>query len=343
MTSDPIHGSAPRIDEARLGRHRHTLPGSWADGLVAPKEAGNARRPRKLRWHASVALRYEASRIGVASYGDEFAPTTELSMKRAVWGVCAVLATFAWTTEATALRRCEAVANRSDATIQISARQVKGSLRWGRAALEESNAFTDPACIKGTRARACTLAQPSTTAPITHFNQCLVYLADDVSSCVAYVNGCGPSGRVPLVVDDFQESALPWVTAPSGPPTGTIAGNAALRVPAGSSVHRTVDIDLAHTTLLIRATVHLLDDWQGEVAYLKVDGLVVWTRSFNSPAVIGGVSVSGTSPAFPDLVGIPLEVAVPSATSSVNIEFGTTLDSGSQGWMAVDDVLISVY
>lgn len=260
-------------------------------------------------------------------------------MKPAVWGACAMLATFAWSTEAAALRRCEAIAKRSDATVQVSAKGLEGSLRWGRAALEESNGFTDPDCMTGRRARECVLAQPSTTQPVTHFNQCLVYLADDVSSCVAYINGCGPTGRVPLVVHNFQESATPWVPAT----IATVAGNATLRVAGGSPALRTVDIDVPHTTLSIRATVHLLDDWQGETAYLKVDGVVVWTRSFDSTAVSHGVSISGTSPLFPDLVGIPVEVAVPSAAPSVSIEFGTTLDVGSQAWMAVDDVLIGVY
>ncbi len=99
---------------------------------------------------------------------------------------------------ANALDTCRAKIRGKDGVILISAKNVDGALRWGWSAGTENNAFFNPACVNGTTANNCTQGDAGTLLARTPPPECTIYLADNSSSCTAYVNKCQP-GKRPLV------------------------------------------------------------------------------------------------------------------------------------------------
>jgi hypothetical protein len=96
-----------------------------------------------------------------------------------------------------------------------------------------------------------------------------------------------------------------------------------------------------HDKLKVSAAFHMLDSWDGEYAYMKIDDVKVWTkRGQHSPD--HGINICGgefNDPAF----NIPIDVTVPHKTPEAKITFGTTLDEEPcNESFGVDDVMIYV-
>jgi len=96
-----------------------------------------------------------------------------------------------------------------------------------------------------------------------------------------------------------------------------------------------------HDKLKINAAFHMLDSWDGEYAYMKLDDVKVWTkRGQHSPDK--GINICGgdfNDPAF----NIAIDVSVPHNKPEIKITFGSTLDEEPcNESFGVDDVMIYV-
>jgi hypothetical protein len=96
-----------------------------------------------------------------------------------------------------ALDTCKAKVNPKDGTILVSGKGVGANFRWGYAAGQETNVFSNGAtCVSGDVATKCELGAEGTAERITPPALCSIYLADDVpSTCVAFITKCTPGLR----------------------------------------------------------------------------------------------------------------------------------------------------
>ncbi len=96
-----------------------------------------------------------------------------------------------------------------------------------------------------------------------------------------------------------------------------------------------------HEKLKVNAAYHMLDSWDGEFAYMKIDGEKVWYKQgvFNPEMGIDICGGDHNDPAF----NIPVEVTVPHEKEEVVVTFGSTLDEEPcNESFGVDDVMIYV-
>ncbi len=97
----------------------------------------------------------------------------------------------------------------------------------------------------------------------------------------------------------------------------------------------------AHEKIKVNAAFHMLDSWDGEFAYMKIDDEKVWTKS-GQHSKDKGINICGgdfNDPAF----NIPIDVSVPHRNSEVKITFGSTLDEEPcNESFGIDDVMIYV-
>jgi hypothetical protein len=121
-----------------------------------------------------------------------------MKSSKAVMAAIAVITILAHAGAVNALDTCKATIRGKDGTILISAKNVDGPLQWGWSSGTEDNAFFDPACVKGTKAKNCTQEMPASLLGTTAPPECNIYLADDSGSCSAYVKKCQP-GKRPVV------------------------------------------------------------------------------------------------------------------------------------------------
>jgi len=91
---------------------------------------------------------------------------------------------------------CKVKLNRSTGLIEVAAQNVSGPFSWGGEAGQEVNAFFNAGeCIVGTSAKACFLADPTTTEAITPPASCTIHMSDGGGTCSAYIAGCTPGLR----------------------------------------------------------------------------------------------------------------------------------------------------
>lgn len=89
---------------------------------------------------------------------------------------------------------------------------------------------------------------------------------------------------------------------------------------------KTFDMPNAHSKVRIVATVHFLDDWQSETAYLKIDGNYVWTQSHSETNSDSKLNVCGQS--YPDSkFSVGIDVTIPHTANTLNAVFGSNLAS----------------
>jgi len=82
----------------------------------------------------------------------------------------------------------------------------------------------------------------------------------------------------------------------------------------------------AHTQVQLEATVHFVDDWQGETAYLKIDDEYAWTKTHGQDIIGHSLNVCG-SPLYGETsFTISVDIAVWNTNKELKIEFGTTLE-----------------
>ncbi len=241
-----------------------------------------------------------------------------------------------------ALDKCAAQADVATGTVQVTARSVNGALAWGRAAGNEVSGFVDAACLAKGKANNCVLAVNGTT-PLTHFDQCFLFLADESDGCAVSIQGCAPTAsQIPQYFDDFENVENAW----SPMDTSTVPGSNVLGgyCNAAGPYTRNYSLNAPHTGLRLRATLHQLDDWQGEAAWVSVDGDIVWTRTHSALNTRSAIDVAG-NPAYPDRLALLVDVVIPHTTATARIEIGSTLGAIDRcnASLAIDDVLIATF
>jgi len=93
-----------------------------------------------------------------------------------------------------------------------------------------------------------------------------------------------------------------------------------------------------HTQVQLQATVHFVDDWQGETAYLKIDDEYVWTKSHGQEVIGHPINVCG-SPLFGETsFSLPIDVAVWNKNKMLKLEFGTTLEAGVTAYLGLSSI-----
>lgn len=115
-----------------------------------------------------------------------------------------------------------------------------------------------------------------------------------------------------------------------------------------SSLRKKINNLGKHNEVKIKLNFHFIDRWEGEQAYLKLDGEVLWSRShkwchniFAKKCLEKGVDVCGSS--YPDLVGQVVEYTMKHTKEDVVIEIGSDLEVGNckANW-AIDNLMIYV-
>jgi len=98
----------------------------------------------------------------------------------------------------------------------------------------------------------------------------------------------------------------------------------------------------SHTQVRITARVHFLDKWDGEVAFMRADGNVVWadTATSSSPVKNSLGNLCGGS--YPDSrLSVPIDVTLQHGSSDLEIQFGSSLEGDAcDHSCAVGDVII---
>jgi len=85
-----------------------------------------------------------------------------------------------------------------------------------------------------------------------------------------------------------------------------------------------------HDQLRITATVHFIDDWQGETAYLKVDNEYLWTETVDQENGAGKLDVCGSSNYPETRFSVPIDITIPHHQSQVSLLFGATIEEGAE-------------
>jgi hypothetical protein len=160
--------------------------------------------------------------------------------------------------------------------------------------------------------------------------------------------------RARIVDDDAVESKPGRATIVS-----QCGGNPFLGGPCeaggGASLHRMWAGLRQHEQIRLSARVHFLGSWQGEPAFAKVDGQIVWLDTHGEPrnrasarpvsfALWDGPRCGGRQAAGPPRLGAVVEVVVPHRAGSVEIEFGAALGGrdACETSFGVDNVVIEL-
>ena len=107
-----------------------------------------------------------------------------------------------------AVGKCKAVADKKTGVLRVDAAGVGGPLLWGGAVDEVANAFFNAAtCLKGSKAKRCELADPTSLDAKMPPATCTVYLDDGVAPCEAWIPGCTPGPRDIQGLDECVEVA----------------------------------------------------------------------------------------------------------------------------------------
>lgn len=104
----------------------------------------------------------------------------------------------------------------------------------------------------------------------------------------------------------------------------------------------------SHSRLRIKGRVHFIDEWKGEMVYLKMNGDIVWTKNHKWCKKIlttlcedKGVSVCG-NPSFPDTLSVPMDVVVSHSGTKLELAIGSNVKSGDSATWGFDDLQIFI-
>jgi len=96
-----------------------------------------------------------------------------------------------------------------------------------------------------------------------------------------------------------------------------------------------------HKHIRLSALFHMFDSWDGEMAYAKIDGNIVWTKTGKSSAR-SGINICGgdsNDPAF----ALPIDTVISHSASTVTVTFGSTLKNDPcDSSFGIDDVMIYI-
>ena len=104
-----------------------------------------------------------------------------------------------------------------------------------------------------------------------------------------------------------------------------------------------------HTELRLTARVHFIDSWDGEAAFMSVDGHTVWTsakaaRQRPADAASPHLSVCGDHGVADAVIGKKIDIVVPHRDALASIRFGTYLDEHAcDESFGIDDVALYVH
>merc|ERR1712070_820859 len=143
--------------------------------------------------------------------------------------------------------------------------------------------------------------------------------------------------------DDFEGEVKGWDTTETSSCDGFdthLGGHCAA---TGGSVKKTFTGLGAHKAVRVQAQYHFLDSWENERAWAKINGKTVWTemndiRGLHPSAlnICGGDSAEGK-------FAVPIDVIIPHAGDSLEVEFGADLDENEcDESFGIDDVSVSV-
>lgn len=114
------------------------------------------------------------------------------------------------------------------------------------------------------------------------------------------------------------------------------------RNPLQSSFAKAFSALPEHNQVRVQATVHFVDDWQGDTAYLKVNGEYVWTFSHDQRNSKGAINLCGSA-TFPESrFSVPIDVALPHTGSALRVEFGSTLEVGAPAHLGLSSLSLSL-
>jgi len=148
--------------------------------------------------------------------------------------------------------------------------------------------------------------------------------------------------------DDFEgeEPAKGWSLLETSSCTGRdhfLGGHCNI---ASGEVSKHFDRLPPHNQVRVTARYHMIDDWKGETAFLKLDEHYVWADHSRAMAPAAGIEMCG-SKQFPERkMSIPIDVTLPHAASLLEVSFGSKGLSEHEDPCArsfgVDDVMVYV-
>jgi len=95
-----------------------------------------------------------------------------------------------------------------------------------------------------------------------------------------------------------------------------------------------------HTHIRVTATVHFIDDWQGETAWMKLNEFTVWTESHDQKNTAGKFSICGSDLYPESRFSAPIDLTWPHTAKNLDLALGSNLDEGSDARFAVSNVAI---
>ena len=96
-----------------------------------------------------------------------------------------------------------------------------------------------------------------------------------------------------------------------------------------------------HTEIRVKARFHFIDQWNGENAYLKVDGGYAWLASHKSSSN-KGINMCGNS-VKESKFGVPIDIMETHSSTKLELKFGSELSTDPcLGSFGVDDIEIFV-
>lgn len=140
--------------------------------------------------------------------------------------------------------------------------------------------------------------------------------------------------------DDFQSAATGWsMTTRSACGDATILGG--YNVTAGTSFYRDFDLTgIAHTEVMVRFTLYLIDTWDGEAVYSQVGGIGVFSRT-HSANLTGTTEICGLA-GYTEMA-LPVEGRISHSGNTLRVLVGSTLnEAASNESFGIDNVEVWV-
>ena len=129
--------------------------------------------------------------------------------------------------------------------------------------------------------------------------------------------------------EDFESLSLGWNSIRRN----TCNDDFFLEVFANEEITKTYELP-QHNVVRINASVHMIDDWQGETLYMKINDQIVWAENAKS----GQINLCGGSQNDAGY-GIPIDVIHKSKETSLKVTFGSTLQTKTASF-GVDDMIV---
>jgi len=95
-----------------------------------------------------------------------------------------------------------------------------------------------------------------------------------------------------------------------------------------------------HRFARIVATVHFVDDWQGETAWLKLDNNYSWTETLDQKVAGSQINVCGRNNFPESKFASTLDITIEHSAEKLHVQFGANLENGSEAHFGVSSVQI---